>query len=74
MTFILMGFGTGLCWEEVPLVLLEGMEHLWDKTKKAEGPNIMLTLHGGFKGETGFKWHCLPLVDHTLSGIPHRPC
>ena len=55
MTFILMGFGTGLCWEEVPLVSLEGMEHLWDKAKKAEGPNIMLILHGGFKGETRFK-------------------
>ncbi|KAL7526003.1 hypothetical protein ACHAXR_001264, partial [Thalassiosira sp. AJA248-18] len=32
----------------------------------------MVTLYGRFKGETGFRWHCLPVSDRTRSGIPFR--
>ena len=55
MSFVLMGFGTGLRGEEVPLVSLEGMECFWDKARKTTDPYIMQTLHGCFKAETGFR-------------------
>ncbi|KAL3788512.1 hypothetical protein HJC23_006550 [Cyclotella cryptica] len=32
----------------------------------------MVTLHGRFKGETGLRWHCLPLAADTSSGLPNK--
>ena len=31
----------------------------------------MIPLYGRFKGETGYRWHCLPISDRSRSGIPH---
>ena len=53
MCFILIGFGAGLRGEEVPLVLVGGLLHFWDETKRESNPYIMITLYGKFKGETG---------------------
>ena len=72
MSYVLVGFGAGLRGEEVPLVSLEGMQFFWGETKAAEDPYIMVTLRGRFKGETGHRWHCLPIADRTRSGVPHR--
>ena len=37
--------------------------------KKKDCSHIVVTLKGRFKGETGEKWHMLPLVDIMESGI-----
>jgi hypothetical protein len=73
MCYVLMSFGCGLRGEEVPLISLKGLLHFWNETRRdAEDPYIMLTLYGRFKGETGYRWHCLPICDHTRSSIPTR--
>ena len=72
MCFILIGFGAGLRGEEVPLVSVGGLLHFWDETKREPNPYIMITLYGKFKGETGFRWHCLPVCDSSRSNIPFR--
>ena len=51
---------------------LAGLLKFWDKTRDDEVPFVMVTLYGRFKGETGFRWHCLPVVDRTRSGLPNR--
>ena len=72
MSFVLIGFGDGLQGEEIPLVSLGGMLHFWDETSSDPDPFIMVTLYGRFKGETGCKWHCLPICDHNWSSIPFQ--
>ena len=37
-----------------------------------DDPFIMIALYGRFKGETGYRWHCLPICDDNRSGIPFR--
>ena len=32
---------------------------------------MMIPLYGRFKGENGYRWHCLPISDRSRSGIPH---
>jgi hypothetical protein len=71
--FLLIGFGTALRGEEIPLVSLKGMLDTWvESTSSQPTPHIMITLHGRFKGETGLRWHCLPLSVQTASGLPNK--
>ena len=72
MTYVLLGFGAGLRGEEVPLMSLKGLCHFWDETRSQADPYLMATLYGKFKGESGYRWHCLPISDQTRSGIPCR--
>jgi hypothetical protein len=70
---LLISFGTALRGEEVTLVSLRGMLETWEEcTESKPHPYIMITLHGRFKGETGLRWHCLPLSIHTRSGLPFK--
>ena len=44
----------------------EGNAEIWEETRyKKELLHIMVTLKWWFKGETGYKWHMLLLVDTT---------
>jgi len=70
--FMLAEFCAALRGEEVPLIVLEGLLKFWDETRSHAPPYIMLTLRGRFKGEQGLRWHCVPVVDVTASGIPVR--
>ena len=72
MCFILIGCGAGLRGEEVPLTSLKGLLHFWKETQDDPDPFVVVTLHGRFKGETGYRWHCLPICDASRSGIPRR--
>lgn len=72
MSFVLIGFGAGLRGEEIPLVSMNGLLYFWDETRVDADPFIMITLFGRFKGETGHRWHCLPICDRNRSGIPFR--
>ena len=67
---VMIGFRGGLRGEEFLLASLEGMLKFWEETRIMRNQyHIMVTLRGRFKGETGGKWHMLPLVDVTGLGI-----
>ena len=70
MCFVLMEYCGDLRGEEVPLLSLKGLLHFWWDTTVADPPYIMLTLHGKFKGETGLRWHCIPIPIVTKSDLP----
>lgn len=70
--FMLLGFGSGLRGEEVPLVSLEGLLTFWKETREEEDKYMMITLRGRFKGEVDERWHIVPICDETRSGIPFR--
>ena len=70
MVFVLMEFCGDLRGEEVTLLSLKGLMTFWHSTVSAEVPYVMLTLHGSFKGETGLRWHCIPIPIRTKSKLP----
>ena len=72
MCYVLIGYGASLRGEEVPLTSMKGMLFFWEETQASTEPYIMIPLFGRFKGETGYRWHCLPISDRSRSGIPHR--
>ena len=72
MVYIIVGCGAGLRGKEVPLLSLKGLQKFWAETRDDREPFIMATLYGRFKGETGHRWHCLPICDDSRSGIPRR--
>eukprot|EP00956_Cyclotella_meneghiniana_P033565 scaffold97111_cov73-Cyclotella_meneghiniana.AAC.1 len=49
---------------------MRGLMTFWHSTVSAEVPYVMLTLHGSFKGETGLRWHCIPIPIRTKSKLP----
>ena len=59
---LLIAFGVALRGEEITMVSLKGMLDTWLECTTLVDPHIMVTLHGRFKGETGLRWHCLPLA------------
>jgi hypothetical protein len=70
---LLISFGAALRGEEISLVSLKGMLSTWlECTTALPHPHIMITLHGRFKGETGLRWHCLPLSIQNASGLPYK--
>lgn len=71
MCFVLMEFCGDLRGEEVTLLSLAGLLQFWDDSLASTQPYIMLTLHGRFKGETGLRWHCIPIPIKTKSSLPN---
>ena len=68
-----MGYNCLLCVfarEEVPLIVIEGLNMFWKETRNHLIPHMMMTLKGEFKGINNLQWHCVPLEDQTNSGIP----
>jgi hypothetical protein len=72
MSYVLCEFAAGLRGEEVPMISMSGLLTYWGETAMADRPHVMLTLQGRFKGETNERWHCVPIVDVTNSGIQIR--
>eukprot|EP00956_Cyclotella_meneghiniana_P037677 scaffold142780_cov38-Cyclotella_meneghiniana.AAC.1 len=70
MVYVLMEFCGDLRGEEVTLLSLKGVLAFWHSTTVADVPFVMLTLHGRFKGETGLRWHCIPIPINTKSKLP----
>jgi len=70
---LLISFGAALWGVEIMLVSLKGMLSTWlECTIDSPYPFVMVTLHGCFKGETGLRWHCLPLAIYNHSSIPYK--
>lgn len=70
ITFVLIGFGASLRGEEIPLVSIRGMLSCWPETR--ESGYVMVALRGKFKTEDNERWHMVPIVDVTKSGIEVR--
>jgi hypothetical protein len=71
MAMVILTFCAALRGEEVGLVSITGLLTFWEETTKAERlPHILVTLHGKFKGESGVRWHCIPIALKTRSGLP----
>lgn len=70
MVFTLGGFCGALRGEEVPLICLKGLLVFWvETTTTVINPHVVLTLHSKFKGESGVRWHCIPIACMTRSGL-----
>ena len=69
---MIIGVCEGLRGEEVFLTSMKGTLNFWEETRKRYLSHTMVTLKGWFKGKTGEKWHMLPLLDITESGIEVR--
>ena len=68
-----IGFCGGFRGEELFLTSLKGILEICEETRKKKDPShIMVKLKGRIKGETGEKWHMLPLVEIMESGIEVR--
>ncbi len=70
MAYVVIGYGASLRGEEVPLVSLAGLLENWAETKPKGF--LMIALRGKFKGEHNMRWHLVPIVDVTSSGIQVR--
>ena len=70
--FLLLTFGAVLRGEEIPLVALRGLLDFWQETTTAPVPHIMVALKGRFKGETGHRYHFVPVAVETHSGVPFK--
>jgi hypothetical protein len=71
MSMVIVSFCAALRGEEVSLVSLTGLLTFWEETTRSLSlPHILLTLHGQFKGESGVRWHCIPIALTTRSGLP----
>jgi hypothetical protein len=69
-TFLVLTFCLGLRGEEVVKMDISGFLTYFESGRDhAEHPHVMVTLLGRFKGETGERWHLLPVVWKTRSGI-----
>jgi hypothetical protein len=68
--FLVVQFCLGLRGEEVVKLDVAGFLTYFESGRDhAQDPHVMIPLMGRFKGETGERWHLLPLVWKTRSGI-----
>ena len=68
--FLVLAFCLGLRGEEVVKMDIAGFLTYFEAGKDhPEHPHVMVPLLGRFKGETGERWHLLPIVWKTRSGI-----
>jgi hypothetical protein len=68
--FLVVTFCLGLRGEEVVKADIAGFMTYFDSGKThPEHKHVMIPLQGRFKGETGERWHLLPIVWRTRSGI-----
>jgi hypothetical protein len=68
--FLVAGFGLGLRGEEVVKMDIAGFLTYYEAGRDhSSQKHVLIPLLGRFKGETGERWHLLPLVWRTRSGI-----
>ena len=70
--FATIAFFLSLKWEEVPLIIIQGLNMFWNDTWNYRITHMMMTLKGIPKGENNPWWYCVPLVDQNKSGITTR--
>jgi hypothetical protein len=67
--FLVAAFCLGLRGEEVVKMDIAGFMTYFEAGRDHDNPHVMIPLLGRFKGETGERWHLLPIVWKTRSGI-----
>ncbi len=68
--FLVCGYTGGLRGEETMLLSLHGLSlHLEEGLQNGKQPHVPITLLGRFKGETGNRYHIIPVAACTKSGI-----
>ena len=68
--FSILAFCCGLRGEEVPLVHLDGILRHWDEAMNhPTHPHVVVALLGRFKTEVSEKYHLMPLVPVTRTGL-----
>jgi hypothetical protein len=68
--FLVFTFCLGLRGKEVVKMDIAGFVTYFEAGKEHPNhPHVMVPLQGRFKGETGERWHLLPIVWKTRSGI-----
>ena len=70
MACVVVGFCASLRGEEIPWISMKGLRQFWPDT--LPDGFVMIPLRGKFKGEDNLRWHLVPLVDSTNSGIKVR--
>ena len=63
ISFAAIDFCVYLRGEDVPLIVIEGLNMLWKETRNHYIPHMMMKPKGIFKGGNNLQWHCVPLVD-----------
>jgi hypothetical protein len=67
-----VGFCCALRGEEIPKADLQGTLKHWEESGRSDPPHVVVALLGRFKGETGLRYHLMPLITRTKSGIEPR--
>jgi hypothetical protein len=67
--FLVVAFGLGLRGVEVVKMDITGFLKYFEAGRDHLSPHVMIPLLGRFKGETGERWHLLPIVWKRRSGI-----
>jgi hypothetical protein len=70
--FYVIGFCCALRGEEIPKTDLQGVLKHWEESGRSNPAHVVIALLGRFKGETGLRYHLMPLVIRTKSGIEPR--
>ena len=65
----IVGYCCALCGEEIPKCDLGGTMKHFEESGAHTSPHVIVALIGRIKGETGLRYHILPLVTRTRSGI-----
>ena len=68
-TFVVTTYVLSLRGPEGVMLDLEGLHNFWEDQ---EQPGLIITLLGKVKGERDERWHTLPCVSHTCSGVHVR--
>ena len=74
ISFATIAFCLSLQGEEVPLILIEGLDMFWKETWNHRIPQIMMTLRGRLRGGNNLRLNSVPMADHIESGIPTIRC
>ena len=68
--FLIIGFYGGLRYEEILIEFLTGMLKCFEETRLYPcRAHAMVKIQGIFKGDTGYKWHMVPLVENNQSAV-----
>ena len=68
----IIGFCCALRGEEMPKADLFGTQTHFESSGKYNPPHVVVALIGRFKGESGTRYHLMPLVEKTRSGLEPR--
>lgn len=70
--YYLIAYAAALRGEEVSMTNLTGVLKYWEAAGSSPRPHVVVALLGRFKGETGERYHLMPIAATTTSGLEIR--